>query len=123
MTYNKGPQYDKRPEIKNYKKESSFKVPRNFVVIGFVGAVIISFFLFFKPFSSIEKDLVDTKWEFSDSDYKEMTFFNASSNNFYFIQLQAKMYIFSNVHTRSRIKVREQSAIANKCRVDVPYSN
>ena len=65
MSFNKGPEYDKRPEIKNYTRESTFKVPRNLLILGFIVAVIIAFFLIFNPFSSIEKDLVDTKWEFT----------------------------------------------------------
>ena len=64
MSFNKGPEYDKRPEIKNYTRESTFKVPRNLLILGFIVA-IIAFFLIFNPFSSIEKDLVDTKWEFT----------------------------------------------------------
>ena len=92
MSFNKGPEYDKRPEIKNYTRESTFKVPRKIIIIGFFGVVIIAFFLIFNPFSSIEKDLVDTKWEFSDSDdvydvYDIYDIYTTASKNFYFIQL------------------------------------
>ena len=102
-TYNTGPQYDKRPEIKNYKKESNFKVPRNLVVIGFVGIFIIGFILSFNPFSSIEKDLVDTKWEFTIHAKYQWKNSSPSSTKFFNYVAIEDLNIYSYTYSESEM--------------------
>ena len=113
MSFNKGPEYDKRPEIKNYTRESTFKVPRNLLIVGFIGAIIIAFLLIFNPFSSLEKDLVDTKWEFTfKSNYQYENSSPSNSSYFHYVAIEDL-----NIYSFSYASVQDKSPSYNgsKC--------
>ena len=104
--YKQGPQYDKRPEIKNYRRGSGFKIFRNIVIIVFVVFVILLLLFItsikFNSFTSTKEDLIDTKWEFS---------FKTSGYKYYYIKFE-DMNIYS--YSRYLQKPKKRDIIYNQ---------